>query len=186
MSQPFKSDDGIDFDHHWRDEVPDAPDHTDNSIFGYLLEFLPSAPFMLLDLGCGAGRWSPAWLKLGAVYEGIDASPEGIKAAKERHPDLSFYQMRAQEMDFTEQFDVVFCHTFLQHTSLESKQRIFPRVYGALKPGGLFIFEEKNDGEGATYFTEEGWIRFTEPFGFKLLRSTGANTRQNGFVFRKV
>lgn len=166
--------------------MPDAPDHTDVSIFDYLLEFLPSLPFMLLDLGCGAGRWSPSWLKLGATYEGVDASPEGIKAARARHPELTFYQSKAQDITFLEKYDVVFTHAFLQHTNFEAKMQIFPRVHAALKPGGLFIYQEKNDGEGDTYFPEAGWISFTEPFGFRLLKSTGANTRENGFVFRKV
>lgn len=189
MSQPFISDDNIDFDHHWRDEQAGTPDFKGTEAFDYFKEFLPSVPFAVLDLGCGFGRWVPIWQDVGAVYVGIDASPEAIKAAKERHPDdddTEFYLLRAQDLDAQRIFDVVFCHAFLQHTNLESKRRIFPRVHDALKPRGLFIYQEKNDGEGATFFTEEGWIRFTELFGFKLLKSTGANTRENGFVFRKT
>jgi 2-polyprenyl-3-methyl-5-hydroxy-6-metoxy-1,4-benzoquinol methylase len=184
----FVGDDNINWDHHWTVEQKDAKDFDDDprKAFDYFIDLLPSPPFKVLDLGCGIGKWNLLWRKLGAIYEGLDASPSAIEIARKRHPDLKFYLMRAEEMDFEEEYDVIFCNTVLQHVKHENKKKLLPKVWKALKSNGLFIFQEKCDVNTETTFTRENWIKFVEQFGFKFLRMTEEGDPRNGFVFRKI
>jgi chemotaxis methyl-accepting protein methylase len=94
--------------------------------------------------------------------------------------------MRADEINFNSAFDLAFCCTFLQHTNIETKKKLFPRVQKALKPDGIWVFQEKDDVETSTTFLKENWIKFTEQFGFKIVRTTPEGDGRNGFVFKVV
>ena len=184
----FIGDDSINWCYHWRVEQKNSRDIDDDpkKVFDYFIDLLPEPPFRVLDLGCGIGKWNLLWRKLGAIYEGLDASPSAIEIAKKRHPDLKFFLMRAEEMDFENKYDVIFTHTVLQHIKHNNKKKIIPRVWKALKNDGLFIIQEKCDTETETTFTRKGWIEFIESFGFKYMRGTSNDDPRNGFVFKKI
>jgi SAM-dependent methyltransferase len=182
----FVGDDGIDWDVHWEVQQSGSEDFRGDPkvAFDYFLDFLPAGG-SVLEIGCGIGKWSPLWTSLGFRYTGLDASPSAIRLARARHTESDFRLGEAQRMEFADKFDVVFSHTFLQHTARSHKEEIFRRAFKALKPGGLFVFQEKCDVETLTTLTKEGWISLAVKSGFEFLRSTPEGDPRNGFVVRK-
>lgn len=126
-------------------------------------------------------------LKPGTSYSSmIDAQflPFNLKKKIIGHPAV-FYHMDARDMDFHEVFDIVFTHTFYQHTSIETKNQVAPRVAEALRPGGLHIIQENTSYESKGTWFKQGWIDFFERFGFKCIRTHDMGGGGTGFVFRK-
>jgi len=87
----------------------------------------------VLDLGCGDGRLTAKIRKLtkGRVV-GVDVSEKMIEKAK-KFNGIEFIVKAAEELDFENEFDVIFCNSSFQwfdpHKSLE-------KCYRALKHGG--------------------------------------------------
>jgi len=178
------SDDDINWDVHWT-EHRDDEDFRDPNAFDYFTDLLPGG-FSVLELGCGTCKWYPAFKLAGASrYVGVDFSPVAIEIAREKFPELELYLMRAEEIEFEEEFDLTFTHTFLQHTKIRAKERLMPKIWRALKPGGLLVIQEKCDVDTPTTFERENWVRFISRFGFTFLRSTKPEDPRNGFVFAK-
>ena len=104
----------------------------------------------VVDLGCGGGQWLERLSAEGYRTCGVDRSPWMIRATKKRVPaaKLILGCMADAELPGC---DVV--------TSLGEPvnylpgprqiQRTFRRVYSALRPGGLFIFDVREPAERA-------------------------------------
>jgi ubiquinone/menaquinone biosynthesis C-methylase UbiE len=176
-------DDDISWDQHWTEHKDDIDFHNADA-FDYFRDLL-TKDFKVLEIGCGSCKFYPVFKLVGCgEYVGVDFSPVATSQARAKFPDLKVLLMRAEEIDFDAYFDLVFSNTFLQHTRVETKNKIFPRVYKALKQNGLLVFQENPYAQTATTFLRENWISFTESFGFKFLRATLADDARNGFVFR--
>lgn len=140
----------------------------------------------MLDLGCNVSRWSPLFVRLGLIYEGLDPCGIAIDIARERYPKNTYYLMRGQDMEFEERFDFIFTNTVLQHTNLETKKEMIPRILRALKKGGLFIIQEVVHAEATTTtFTRKGWIEFMTGYDLDYLGETPEGDPRNGFIFKK-
>ncbi|MGA3177994.1 MAG: class I SAM-dependent methyltransferase [Candidatus Acidiferrum sp.] len=64
-----------------------------------LVELLePKAGERILDVGCGTGHLTAQIAACGAVTYGIDQSPEMIRQAREKFPELRFEVMDAREI----------------------------------------------------------------------------------------
>lgn len=102
----------------------------------------------VLDAGCGGGRYSAAWAKLGAAsVTGLDFSEIGIQTARERTAsklnNVKFEIGDALAIPFPDNsFDCVFSNGVLHHTR-DWKKGIHEMVR-VLKPGGfgwLYLIE---------------------------------------------
>lgn len=90
------------------------------------------------DLGCGTGVTTGeiARITQGAVV-GIDVSPGMIKEAVARNkdlPNISFRALDATEIDYSEQFDVIYCNSAFQWFS--KPDQVLTRCRQALKANG--------------------------------------------------
>jgi len=87
----------------------------------------------VLDLGCGNGKLTARirCITKGRVV-GIDASWKMIEIAK-RYQGIEFYVMRAEDMNFYEEFDVIFCNSAFQWFK---PHLVLPKCYKALRKGG--------------------------------------------------
>ena len=97
----------------------------------------------IVDIGCGTGKpvcWGLA--EAGHDVLGIDISGAMIAAAKERVPKASFAQMDIRDFEPAPgSFDAVTIYFSLIAGVTQAEIRSFmAKVYGFLKPGGLFVF----------------------------------------------
>jgi tocopherol O-methyltransferase len=99
----------------------------------------------ILDVGCGVGG-SSIWLakNLGATTTGITISPVQVelarKMAKEQKASSSFYLMDAENMHFSDIFDVIWTVAVMTH--LQDQHRFLKSADNFLvKTGKLIIFD---------------------------------------------
>jgi SAM-dependent methyltransferase len=129
----------------------------------------------LLELGCGTGELARALQPLGPYrYTGTDASAAMIAQAQQKAASGQV-KARFAVADFAEApggapFDaVVLLYDGLNYVlDPEGLARVFAAVHGALRPGGLFVFDQStpaNSVNNAAYFEDEG-----EEDGFRYVR----------------
>jgi 2-polyprenyl-6-hydroxyphenyl methylase / 3-demethylubiquinone-9 3-methyltransferase len=102
----------------------------------------PLAGLRVLDLGCGGGLLSEPLHRMGADLVSIDASDDGIRAAKE-HAEANGLEMdyrctTAEELAAAvEQFDIVVAMEIIEHVA--DVNGFVDTCSALVKPGGLFF-----------------------------------------------
>lgn len=93
----------------------------------------------ILDLGCGPGHVTYLLKKTTQGWVlGTDISEAMIRQARQAYPDISFRVMAAEDLDFHDLFDVIFCNSALQW--FPKPARVMKSAYAALKsPGRLGV-----------------------------------------------
>lgn len=129
----------------------------------------------ILELGCGTGELARELQPLGPYrYTGTDAAAAMIARAQEK-ASAGEVDARFAVADFTDvpdggPFDaVVLLYDGLNYVlDPDGLARVFAAVHGALRPGGLFVFDQStpaNSVNNAAYFEDEG-----EEDGFRYER----------------
>jgi SAM-dependent methyltransferase len=67
----------------------------------YIGRLLPPTPGVIVDAGCGTGRWASRWLRLGHRVIGIEQSPAMIAELRRNNPGAGF-QLIPDSMDAAE------------------------------------------------------------------------------------
>lgn len=111
----------------------------------------------ILDLGCGAGRDSAAFLKKGYEVTPVDGSKALCQIASEylkRPVRLQLFE----ELDEKDAYDGIWACSSLLHVPSSQLPDIFSRIEKALKDGGIFYCSfKKGEFEGmrnGRYFTD--------------------------------
>lgn len=102
-----------------------------------------------LDLGCGNGALTVALRERGLDAFGMDASPEMLALARERHPELRLLEGDATSFTLERPVDVVFSNAVLHWIDRERHSEALAHVAAALRPEGQFVFECGGHGCGA-------------------------------------
>jgi len=98
-----------------------------------------SAGRRVLDLGCGPGYVAEAARKRGAIPSGVDISPEMIRIARGRNPEIDFRVGDALRLDFAPaEFDVVVSNFGVPH--VPDYAGAFAEARRVLHPDGVFAF----------------------------------------------
>ncbi|MEM9663482.1 MAG: class I SAM-dependent methyltransferase [Bacteroidota bacterium] len=160
---------------HGYDLVMAHVDYADWAAFvhGLLWTHHP-APRRILELGCGTGTFALELQPLGAyTYLASDASPAMLEVARAKAAAASL-PVQFSHADFTtftvdEPVDVVMLLYDGLNYLLEPDQvaRLFEQTYQALKPGGVFFFDQStpaNSINNAAYFEDQGE---TEAFSYR-------------------
>ncbi|MDR3176920.1 MAG: class I SAM-dependent methyltransferase [Desulfovibrio sp.] len=110
-----------------------------------LRRYLPRAPFSMLELGCGAGRWAMALGRSLSYYEGVDMSGQQIAfaqetAAKQKLSNIHF--TLGDIRNYTpqrQQFDVIYFAGVTQYLDDADFEAIIRRNLPYLVPGGIIV-----------------------------------------------
>ena len=107
----------------------------------------------ILDLGCGDGTLTAQLADLlpeGEVV-GIDASQGMIDVAVQRgQPNLRFRRLDIDNLDYENQFDVVFSNATLHW--IKDHQQLLRNVHRSLRSGGHLRFNFAGDGNCSSLF----------------------------------
>jgi SAM-dependent methyltransferase len=130
-------------------------DYARNSAPG-LLEILRQAGIttgLVVDLGCGSGLWARELVRAGYEVLGVDLSAAMIDIARKRVPQGDFQigsllKAKLPHCDAVTSLGECFNYLFDKSNSVSELRRLFRRVYAALKPGGLLIFDIAEPGRG--------------------------------------
>jgi SAM-dependent methyltransferase len=70
----------------------------------------------VLDVGAGLGDLAAAAARRGAIVTGVDLAPEMVRAARRRHPELTFVEGDAEALPFADgEFDAVVAAFVVNH-----------------------------------------------------------------------
>lgn len=89
----------------------------------------------VLDVACGTGVLFPDYLKRGATVTGIDISPEMVKVAQGKFPEITVLCGDVEETAFDQSFDCIMVYNAFPH--FPEPARLILRLAKLLKPGGI-------------------------------------------------
>lgn len=117
----------------------------------------------ILDLGCGSGRDSMVFMKMGHNVTPADGSEMLCKAASE-YLGIPVKHMLFQELDEYDSYDGVWACASILHLKYSELPGVIDRIVKALKQGGVFYasfkygdFEGERNGRYYTDMNERRW-----------------------------
>lgn len=135
------------YDDHADEFVADTLNADMQEIRERFQKYLPKEA-LILDLGCGSGRDSMAFIEQGYRVEAVDGSVEMCKRAESliKQPvHLMFFD----ELNADQKYDGVWACASLLHISKGHITDMLHRISRALKPGGIFYMSvKKGDQNG--------------------------------------
>jgi SAM-dependent methyltransferase len=153
---------------------------------------------LVVDLGCGSGIWARRLTDEGYDVLGVDQSAAMIALARKNAPRATF--RRASYLDVTlPPCDAVTsvgeCLSFLfDRDGAADLPPLFRRVFGALRPGGLFVFDvlepgQRRGGTAQRHYREgDGWatlVEVEEDPGHQVLTRRITSFRRVGKLYRR-
>jgi SAM-dependent methyltransferase len=102
---------------------------------------------LVTDLGSGTGRWASELVKHGYECVGFDQSAAMVRYAKKVAPDAQFRKISVFDAPLPQCRAVTSIGECLNYrfegtgSSMTALKRLFAKVYRALEPGGVFVFD---------------------------------------------
>jgi len=137
------------------------------STIDWMLDKVPGDKLNILDLGCGPGLYTEKLAQKGHDVTGMDFSANSIRYAQEsarsKNLNISYAQQNYLDLHVESQYDlIIMIFTDFGVLSPDQREILLANIYGALKPGGKFLFDVLNDN-----FTQSGskeWELSTKGF----------------------
>lgn len=130
-------------DFYKRDMACETP-----SLFALYVGEYVKAGKTLLELGCGNGRDSLFFRKLGLKVVAVDASEDAIAMLKREHNDNSISFINddfvASEKLYKEKYDYIYSRFTLHAINLQQETKLLENVVYSLKDEGLFFIEVRS------------------------------------------
>ena len=143
--------------------------------------YAPSAN-AIHEIGCGTGFVLQALQRAypEADLSGSEILVDGLRIARDRLPDVRFFQMDARAMPHRRMFDLVGAFDVLEH--IEEDEAVLSEIHGALRPCGVllltvpqhrWLWSDQDDAARHVrrYETDDLHTKLTTA-GFDVLRST--------------
>lgn len=119
---------------------------------------------LVVDLGCGSGLWVQQLVKSGYRAIGVDISPAFIDIARKRVPRAEFrvdslFSAEIPPCNAVTSIGECLNYLFDSENNNQKLVELFRRIYEALTPGGVFVFDIATPGQVSEEITTKG---FTE------------------------
>jgi SAM-dependent methyltransferase len=133
-----------------------------------------TAPFRILDFGCGPGRDLKAFRDLGHEAIGLEGAERFVEMARE-YSGCEVWLQDFLKLDLPpEFFDGIFANAALFHVPSRELPRVLCELWGSLKPAGVLFSsnprgdneEGWNDGRYGCYYNLEHWRALVIAAGF--------------------
>lgn len=100
----------------------------------------------LLELGCGTGKYSIQFAKLGCNVTAMDYSKKMLEIAEQKAKNekakINFLQKNMLDFHFEKKFDTIVSFDSLNHAlSKFEMETVLRNVFNSLKNGGIFVFD---------------------------------------------
>jgi SAM-dependent methyltransferase len=107
---------------------------------------------LVVDLGCGSGLWARELHQAGYDVLGVDFSASMIALARKRVPTAqfrhaSFLNVRLPRCAAVTSIGECFNYLFDKQNSTKELGRLFRRIFEALHPGGILVFDILEPGQ---------------------------------------
>lgn len=146
----------------------------------------------VLDLGCGSGRDTLAFSRMGFRVTPVDGS-EGMCGVAEGNTGIPVRNITFDELDYDACFDGVWACASLLHVPSSELPDVLDKVRRVLVPGGILFacfkegdFEGVRDGRHYTDLTVDALVDLLEGCGFEVLETwtseDGRGTRWSNVV----
>jgi SAM-dependent methyltransferase len=117
---------------------------------------------LVVDLGCGSGLWAGELIEAGYRVLGIDISEAMVELARRRAPEAEFrvgslFEVEIPPCAAVTAVSEVLNYLFDPENENRGLARIFRRVYDALLPGGVFVFDVLGPGQVEPGSTARGF-----------------------------
>lgn len=182
-----------------RNFIEDTASVDFSSVRQVFFSYLPPNAF-LLDLGCGSGRDTKAFLESGYQVDAVDGSEEICRTVSEML-QIPVRNLLFQELCETEKYDGIWACASILHVPKQELSEVLEKIHVALKQGGIFYtsfkygtFEGERNGRYFTDFTEETFRQFLDDVpGFSVekmwitgdVRDGRGNERWLNMILRK-
>ncbi len=102
------------------------------------------APFDVLEVGAGVGRWASVSGLSGTRYHGVDLSDDMLGAASTDYPEAHFESLGPDLLlpYDDESLDLTFTVDTLHHNPTPSKRTLLSEMWRVTRPGGRLLFLE--------------------------------------------
>ncbi len=127
-----------------------------------LIELFSRKPLKrILDIGCGTGLYTKAFMDLGYRCTGIDFAESAIKKAKEQFDGAHFLQHDATKITLDDKFDLFFASGFSPFNSMdfENISRIINQWAEQIENEGMIFILGRSDLSGKK--SSSGWYFHT-------------------------
>jgi SAM-dependent methyltransferase len=137
----------------------------------FITSLLPNGG-KILDIGCGPGLYTKKLSEKGFDVTGLDFSQNSIEYARKNDKKSKYLLQNYLEINFCEEFDLIML-IWCDYGALVPNERkiLLEKVYKALKPGGIFIFDVfslnylKDQQESQTFeICENGSFWSSDPY----------------------
>lgn len=139
--------------------------YNNNTLLPYLKKFFnyikKDSP-KILDLGCGAGYESMRLKNLGAKVVGIDFSEKELEIARERNPDIDFFERDIlKPYKDLGKFDGVICIGVVVHFKGNELKQVFKNMAEVLNSAGylLLVFREGTEYKSTSIYNDTEYDR---------------------------
>ncbi len=113
-------------------------------VIDFLEDLLPNTSALILDIGCGTGKYTGHLAERHTVY-GIDPDEDSIRLASSRFPAGRFETTDLFAFDNKVRFDLIFSiGNVISHIPKEALREFIMRVESMLKYGGIWAFHTMN------------------------------------------
>ncbi len=133
-----------------------------DSTIDWILSNTNNERMNVLDLGCGPGLYVEKFALKGHAVTGIDFSLNSIEYAKNEaaRKNLSIYYRHQNylELDEKEKYDlIILIYTDFGVLIPDERDELLKRVFRALKPNGIFVFDVLNENNLRQKITQKTW-----------------------------